>query len=382
MSSWSISNKMKSNQFTKSYNVQLLSIVAFFMMFNVMGCKTAKLDLSAAYQIKFLDEFILTQKSFKNTEIGGLSGIDYNGEYFVLISDKSTNPDIFQADINIVNQNIQSVEFKDVKTLTCDDINRFDAESIRFLPDYSGYLVSTEGAINSNINAQILEVDDQGQCQKKYDLPKYFDVDYLNKPRQNGVFEGLTLDYNEQGFWVVNEVPLKEDGPKPKLYNSFSPVRITHYNFDSFEPDTQFVYDLERLIKIPFLPFGLNGVTEMLQLDQNHFIILERSFSAGHGSKGNRVKLFLVDMSSAENILTETRLKNFKTKALSKTLIFDSKSIKNTLKFGFIDNIEGLSFGPDLPNGNKSLILVSDNNFNALGKHLNQFILLELIKSY
>ncbi len=373
---------MRIKPLTISYNIHLLNVVAFFMIFNLIGCKTAKVDVSAPYQVEFLDEFILKQKSIENTEIGGLSGIDFNGKYFVLISDKSTNPDIFKVDINIKNQKIQSVEFEKVLTIICNDIKRFDTESIRFLPKSSGYLISTEGAINSNINAQILEVDQQGQCQKKYDLPKHFDVGYSNKPRHNGVLEGLSLDYHKQGFWMVNEVPLTGDGKKPKLYNTFSPIRLTHYNLGNSQPDIQYSYDLERLIKIPFLPFGLNGATEILQIDKTHILLIERSFSAGHGSKGNRVKLFLVDMSSAENTLNKTNLKKYKGKMLSKTLVFDSKLIKNQLEFGFIDNIEGISFGPDLPNGNKSLILMSDNNYNALGKQLNQFILLELIKSY
>ena len=32
----------------------------------------------------------------------------------------------------------------------------------------------------------------------------------------------------------------------------------------------------------------------------------------------------------------------------------------------FTDNIEGLTFGPKLSNGNRSLIFVSDNNFSAI----------------
>ncbi len=373
---------MTLKQLSKSCNIHFLNVVAFFMIINFIGCKTAKLDLSAAYQVKFLDEFILTQKSFENIEIGGLSGIDYNGEQFVLISDKSKNPNIFKVDIIIENQKIQRVEFNDAKTLICNDIKRFDSESIRFLPKTSGYLVSTEGAIDLNINAQIIEVDERGQCVKSYDLPKHFDVSYPNKPIHNRVFEGLTIDEKQSGFWVINELPLKMDGRRPKLYNTQSLSRLTHYKTNSKKPDYQLAYDLERLIKIPLLPFGLNGATEVLQIDENHILLVERSFSAGHGSRGNRVKLFLVDLASAENTLKNTNLKNFKGKTLSKNLVFDSKSIKNKLEYGFIDNIEGLSFGPDLPNGNKSLILVSDNNFNALGKQLNQFILLELIKSY
>ena len=149
----------------------------------------------------------------------------------------------------------------------------------------------------------------------------------------------------------------------------------------TIKTDYQLAYDLERLIKIPFLPFGLNGATELLQLDKTHLIVLERSYSAGHGSKGNRLKLFLIDISKAENILEKQTLKKFKGKSLPKTLLFDSKHIKKQLENGFIDNIEGLTFGPELPNGNKSLILMSDNNFNDFGKQLNQFILLELIKT-
>ena len=36
-----------------------------------------------------------------------------------------------------------------------------------------------------------------------------------------------------------------------------------------------------------------------------------------------------------------------------------------------------ITFGPDLPNGNKSLILISDNNFNSMGPQVNQVILME-----
>ncbi|MBS3739334.1 esterase-like activity of phytase family protein [Mesohalobacter halotolerans] len=373
---------MRSKQYTKSYNIIILNIVAFFVGLLLMGCKTTKLDVSAPYQVKFLDEFILTQKSFKKIEVGGLSGIDYNGEYFVLISDKSKNPDIFKADIKIDKQKFQYVKFIDAKVLKCEGLNRFDPESIRFLPDHSGYLISTEGYINSNENAQILKVDEQGQCHKNYELPQYFDVNYPNRPRHNAVFEGLTIDSEKTGFWVINEIPLEEDGKKPKLYNTQSLLRLTHFNFEDHTADRQFAYDLERLVRIPLLPFGLNGATELLQLDKNHIIIIERSYSAGHGSKGNRIKMFLVEISSAENILEKQILKKYKGKTLPKTLIFDSKTIKNDLQYKFIDNIEGISFGPNLPNGNKSLILVSDNNFNAIGKQLNQFILLELIKSY
>jgi len=41
----------------------------------------------------------------------------------------------------------------------------------------------------------------------------------------------------------------------------------------------------------------------------------------------------------------------------------------------YIENVEGLTFGKDLENGHKSLILVTDNNFSSTQKI--QFILFD-----
>ena len=40
------------------------------------------------------------------------------------------------------------------------------------------------------------------------------------------------------------------------------------------------------------------------------------------------------------------------------------------------DNLEGMTFGPRLPDGSQSLILVSDDNFRD--NQVNQFVLLRL----
>jgi hypothetical protein len=43
----------------------------------------------------------------------------------------------------------------------------------------------------------------------------------------------------------------------------------------------------------------------------------------------------------------------------------------------YVDNVEGICFGPVLPNGHRTLVLVSDNNFIELEK--TQFFLFEII---
>ena len=43
----------------------------------------------------------------------------------------------------------------------------------------------------------------------------------------------------------------------------------------------------------------------------------------------------------------------------------------------YIDNIEGVTFGPTLPNGHQTLLFVADNNFNPLEQ--SQLLLFEVI---
>jgi len=43
----------------------------------------------------------------------------------------------------------------------------------------------------------------------------------------------------------------------------------------------------------------------------------------------------------------------------------------------YIDNVEGITFGPILPNGHRTLVLVADNNFAAFEK--TQIFVFEII---
>ena len=44
----------------------------------------------------------------------------------------------------------------------------------------------------------------------------------------------------------------------------------------------------------------------------------------------------------------------------------------------YTDNIEGVTFGPTLPNGHRTLLFVADNNFNFVEK--SQLLLFEVIE--
>jgi hypothetical protein len=59
---------------------------------------------------------------------------------------------------------------------------------------------------------------------------------------------------------------------------------------------------------------------------------------------------------------------------VQKTLLLDLDTLGIPL-----DNVEGMAFGPTLPDGRRSLILVSDNNFAAT--QFTQFLLFAVAKS-
>jgi len=62
---------------------------------------------------------------------------------------------------------------------------------------------------------------------------------------------------------------------------------------------------------------------------------------------------------------------------MRKRLIIDFESIASNLQNRRIDNVEGMCFGPKLPNGNLTLVVVSDDNFNP--SQVTQFIAFEVL---
>jgi hypothetical protein len=360
-------------------------LFAIFLLSTFLGCeeKDSMPESKKKLELRFLDSYVIPAGTmFENTEIGGLSGIDYNGSEYYLICDQTTNPRFYKADISIENKQIDTLIFTQVVELDDENVpffkqNRLDMEGIRF--DGKNLIVSSEGAINSGKNPAVFEITPEGKFVSAYDLPAYFNAKNPNHPRNNGVFEGISESWGKKGIWVSTELPLLKDGPAPQPERTVSPVRITYFDKQTQSAEKQFAYLLEPVAKPPLLLFYINGASEILSIEKDRFLVLERGFSAGYGMKGNTIRIFEVDVSKATNTLELDSLKGKEIAFAEKRLLFDFESVREQLPDGVIDNIEGICFGPELQNGNKSLILVADNNFNSLGPQLNQVVLLELL---
>jgi len=104
-------------------------------------------------------------------------------------------------------------------------------------------------------------------------------------------------------------------------------------------------------------------------IDQGgHFLALERAF----GLRGFNVRLYQLATGGATDTSTIASLRGVEgISPIRKHLVLDFADITVP-----VDNLEGMTLGPRLPDGSQSLILVSDNNFEA--NRPTQLILLRL----
>lgn len=362
------------------------NLIFLFLCVSIFGCKAVKIDHKTEPQLLFLDDYVIpADATYGNTAIGGLSGIDRTENGYLLICDDKSQLRFYRAEIQVQNSKIDTVIFTEVVQLETENKffqnNYMDMEGIRQDPITKNIVITSEGSILKGKDPSIFIVSPKGTFLANYHLPSYFKADTANGPRNNGVFEGISNSLDQKGIWVATELPLKSDGPQPELFKTVSPVRITYYDNATRTAEKQFTYLLDPIAKVPLLPFYINGVTEILAVSPTEFLVLERGFSAGLGQHGNTVRIYLADISKATHTLEMSALRGNRKQLVpaKKTLLLDFDSIKKQLPEGIIDNIEGISFGPTLPNGHKSLLLIADNNFNSLGKQLNQLILLEFI---
>ena len=346
------------------------------------GCKSTQLGETRNLQVRLLDDYTIPEDLvIDNTKVGGLSGIEHVNGSYVLVCDHPSDPRFYKAGILLSGESIDTVIISEVVRLDLpqtDGKQNFDLESIVFDSNSNQYYISSEGGISDGIDPAVLKVSPEGKVQEFLSLPENLLAKSDKEPRNNGSLEGLAESFDKKGIWAAMELPLKSDGPKPKLIRTKSPVRITYFDKATGEATRQFPYLLEPIAKIPWLYFAVNGVTDLLEYAPDKFLILERGFAAGHGQNGNTVRIYDVDASLGTNTLDRNNLKVSFYNPAKKTLLYDFKWAKKYLSEGFIDNIEGITLGPDLPNGNKSLILISDNNFNSMGPQANQVILMEL----
>jgi hypothetical protein len=336
--------------------------------------------------VEFLDMVTFaTGYNFENTEVGGLSGITYDpnrGVYYVLSDDRSeVDPSRFYtAEISYENGQLD-VQFVDVTFLRDHNGDLYeefaiDPESIDLLRPGQLY-ISTEGDDDTDplTDPFVERFNTAGKQTRALPVPGKFlySMDPSNQVRDNLAFESLTSTPNRRYLYTATENALLNDGPISTLTNQ-SPSRLLEFDVRDKAAAREFVYCVDAIPKAPIPPtaFADHGLVEMQALDNaGTFLAMERSFAVG---VGNTILLYETNFRGADDVsaIPALNLSGCPTSGIvpmEKVLVADLDTLGVDP-----DNVEGMAFGPALPDGRTLLILVSDNNFNPV--QTTQFIAL------
>lgn len=352
-----------------------------------------------ALELIYLGQQILPHGfQFAGTTVGGLSGIDYDattGRYWVISDDRSeSGPSRFYelsldlgqfartpnpGHAGITMHAMQSLKRLDGSAFSNVQISpslSADPESIRVHGPSGRLIWSSEGERSLRpgtppvlVNPHVWEMQRDGILLRPFVMPAKFHAAAGNRGiRRNHGFEGLAFSPDFATLYAMTENALLQDGPASSITES-SPSRLLALDYASGQPRAEYVVDVAP---IPFAPsepggFADNGVSEILALDAQRLLLLERSFAAGAGVT---LRLFIIDLRGATDVSPLDALAGQRYTPVAKRLLFDFKTLGIPL-----DNIEGMTWGPLLSGGQRSLIFVSDDNFN--NRQFTQFLAFE-----
>ena len=190
---------------------------------------------------------------------------------------------------------------------------------------------------------------------------------------RNSGFESLTLTPDGRQLLTATETPLMQDGGS-SAFDGAARTRILEYvaRDGTFHPRREFAYVLDPLDK-PAFEAGqvVNGLVDLLALDGHTLLALERGYVEDAGRNGmsySRIRVYRVSLQAATDISGIDALTGRSgIVPVAKNLVLDLAATPglNPDLAGRLDNFEGLGFGPTLPDGRGSIVLVSDDNFNA-----------------
>ncbi len=332
----------------------------------------------------FIGEVILpTGLQFEGTEVGGLSGITYDAAldvYYAISDDRSTiDPARFYtlridlSDGSLDDGDVVVVDVTTLRDATGQPFppNSVDPEDIALTQDRT-VVITSEGDAIALIDPFVREFWLDGRQLSNVAVPNYYDptADATSGIRNNLALESAGITGNGDFLFTATENALIQDGPAATLTTS-SPSRILRYN-QIGQLDQELVYVVEPIPDppIPADAFATNGLVDLLPLTPTRLLAMERAFSTG---VGNDVRIYLVDTTGATNVRGLRALPEDLSgvQAVQKSLRLDLDRLGLTL-----DNLEGLEFGPVLPDGSQSLLIVSDNNFSPT--QVTQFLAFSL----
>ncbi len=347
-------------------------------------------EASADDGVRLIGEQLLpTGLEYAGTTVGGLSGIDRDpktGSFVLLSDDRSAiNPARFYtAEIEVSEAGLGPIRLTGQHSLrradgstypsaaewaarpctesraVCDRLAPVDPEDIRIDPHGADVWWSQEGDRNPPrllTDPSIRRAAPDGAALGEVELPPNYHIDDNGKgPRANQGIEGFTFSAGGSRIASILEGPLAQDGPEATPEHG-ALVRLTVQDRQG---------RVRQQVAYPVEPMagpgpGINSVSAILTAgseDPERYLVLERGVSAA----GVTIRLFEVDLRGATDIANIDALTaGSGVQPARKKLVADL----GTLGLTRLGIVEGMTWGPKLRSGERTLILVADDNFGA-----------------
>ncbi|TQN32801.1 hypothetical protein FHX37_2784 [Haloactinospora alba] len=328
------------------------------------------------------------------TTVGGLSGIDRDpatGRYLLLSDDRSRHDParFYTADIDVSRDAPPEVDITGVRTLRAEDGSPYpplgefaasgcaspdarcaregtvDPEEVRVGPRGRVWW-TTEGERSAEprvrLHPQVRVADRDGTTTRRLPVPHLLRMSPAQRgPRANLTLEGMDLT---PGGDVVTamEGPLLQDGAVPTPEEG-AVARFTRTSGDG-TVRAQYGYPVDPVPAAPDPAGGAadNGVSALLAdpARPGEYLVVERAYVSG---VGNDIRVYRADTTRAADIAGVPALEwgHRDPRLVEKTLLADL----GDTGLEHVDNVEGATWGPRLPGGERTLLLVTDDNFST-----------------
>lgn len=306
----------------------------------------------------------LNKRTFEGTSVGGLSALAYDrrrgGVYYSLVDNgpvPASEARFYTLRLPTEGGALGTPEILDVTTLRDASGQPFTASNY----DGEGLTLTRDGDLlaSSETEPSIRRFSLEGELLEELPVPQKFRVAPEGQAQRNQTFESLALSPNNRSLFTAVEGPLVPDGTTADGEGRIRILRYEDRGPDGFAPAEEFYYLADP---------GL-GVVEIVALSEDELLVLERGFQSG---VGNTVRIFRVSLDGAEDVSDEPSLAAPGLEPVEKDLLADladcpsgGATTPGTQPNPLLDNFESLTLGPQHPGGTQTLLLQSDDNFNA-----------------
>jgi len=324
--------------------------------------------------------------------LGGFSALEYTGEGHRYVALPDRGPDDgatgylcrFQwLDIVVKPQSEHPVSLKLVDSVFLKDreqraftgassaMSATDQTAGRFDPE--GFRFGTEGNfyVSDEYGPQLIEFRSTGEEVRRFALPEHLSVLHPadSKAAENAAnsigrssnkgMEGLAISPDGKQLFGIMQHVLLQDGERDEFGKPVG-LNCRLISIDIATGKTrEFVYQLDDVS---------NGLNEILAIDDHTFLVIERDGLIGADAKFK--KIMKIDLTNATEISGVDQLPAIdlpsQIQPVRKEVFIDMLAPKFGLKPDQIpEKLEVLTFVDTLADGRETLVVASDNDFNA-----------------